>query len=147
MHAQPHQLLLAICSGHVLCTLTGAACVTCLHQAYTQPSALNPTPKIKLLHSPCRQGLVLTAPAVDAEPNLAWRLIVALRHVLTWLIPGVRVMPQVPLEKTTPKAEVVGPQPVAPFTCMPSLRGPGCAADPFPLDFWLKSRRLLILVQ
>lgn len=53
------------------------------------------------------QGLVLTAPAVDNKRDLPLRVLELLRPVLMRLIPGVRMVPSIPLAKTTPRADVV----------------------------------------
>ena len=57
--------------------------------------------------APVLQGLVLTAPAVDAERDLALRFLELLRPVLLRLLPGARIVPSIPLEKTTTRADVV----------------------------------------
>ena len=50
---------------------------------------------------------MLTAPAVDAERDLALRVLELLRPVLLRLIPGARIIPAIPLEKTTTRVDVV----------------------------------------
>ena len=57
------------------------------------------------------QGLVLTAPGIDVAKDLALRVMSLLAPLLVLLIPGVRLIPALPVEQVSSKEAVVRPLP------------------------------------
>ena len=53
------------------------------------------------------QGLVLTSPAVDKEKDLALTIMGYIAPLLVALIPGVRLIPAIPVEEVSHKESVV----------------------------------------
>ena len=51
--------------------------------------------------------MVLTAPAVDKEKDLAHRVLAVLAPILNRFVPGVRIIPSLPLEDLSSKEAVV----------------------------------------
>ena len=61
----------------------------------------------QLVNRCCEQGLLLTSPAVDKEPDFATKVMTVIRPLMLLLIPGVRIIPAIPVEEVSSKVAVV----------------------------------------